>query len=239
MAKCVLCFRLFQQMVKQIASEAMLILLVIAPILAGSLFKFGIPLLETKLLTRFGYGEVLVPYYGYFNWLLALLSGMLFAFVGALVVLGEIDDGVAKYICVTPAGATGYLAARIFLPAIVSGIVASIIIPVFSLVHIDFKTLFIMIVATVLSGIITSLLVIAISSNKVEGMAIGKLSGGFGMILFVPLIVKGPIQYLFSLFPMFWIGKYIQDEMWIALPLSLILFAGWISCLMRKFRKRI
>ncbi|MGN0427731.1 MAG: ABC transporter permease [Agathobacter sp.] len=239
MAKCVLCFRLFHQMVKQIASEAMLVLLAIAPILAGSLFKFGIPLLETKLLARLGYGEVLVPYYGYFNWLLALLSGMLFAFVGALVVLGEIDDGVAKYICVTPAGAGGYLVARIFLPAIVSGIIASIIIPVFSLIHIDLKNLLIMIVSTVLSGIITSLLVIAISSNKVEGMAIGKLSGGFGMILFVPLIIKGPVQYVFSLFPMFWIGKYIQDETWIALPLSLILFVGWIYCLMKKFGKRI
>lgn len=113
------------------------------------------------------------------------------------------------------------------------------IIPVFSLIHIDLKTILIMIVSTVLSGFITSLLVIAISSNKVEGMAIGKLSGGFGMILFVPLIIKGPVQYVFSLFPMFWIGKYIQDETWIALPLSLILFVGWIYCLMRKFRKKI
>lgn len=73
------------------------------------------------------------------------------------------------------------------------------IIPVFSLIHIDLKTILIMIVSTVLSGFITSLLVIAISSNKVEGMAIGKLSGGFGMILFV----------------------------------------GWIYCLMKKFGKRI
>ena len=90
-----------------------------------------------------------------------------------------------------------------------------------------------------ISGIITSLLVIAISSNKVEGMAIGKLSGGFGMILFIPLIIKGPVQYVFSLFPMFWVGKYIRDELGVELPLALILFIGWIYCLMKKFRKRI
>lgn len=239
MGKGRLCLRLLWQMIKQIASETMLILLVIAPILAGLAFKLGIPLLETKLLSRLGYGEVFVPYYGYFNWLVALLTGMLFAFVGALVILGEIDDGVAKYICVTSAGANGYLVARIFLPAIGSGSFAGIVIPVFSLIRIDLATLAFMIVSTVLSGIVTSLLVVAISSNKVEGMAIGKLSGGFGMILFVPLIIKGPVQYVFSLFPMFWIGKYIQDKRWIALPLALILFIGWICILMRRFRKRI
>lgn len=239
MKNIVLCFRMFNQMVRQIAGEAMLLLLVIAPVLAGMLFKLGIPLFEAKLLAGFGFDEVLVPYYEYFSWLLALLSGMLFAFVGALVVLGEIDDGVSKYICVTPVGAGGYLFARIFIPAILSGVFASILIPFFSLVRVDMKSLLIMIVSTGLSGIVTSLLVVAISSNKVEGMAVGKLSGGFGMIMFVPLIIKGPIQYVFSIFPMFWIGKYIQDKMRIGVPLSLLLFIGWIYCLMNKFRKKM
>lgn len=234
-----LCLRLLWQMIKQIASETMLLLLVIAPILAGLAFKLGIPLLETKLLSRLGYGEVLMPYYGYFNWLVALLTGMLFAFVGALVILGEIDDGVTKYISVTSAGANGYLVARIFLPAIGSGIFAGIVIPVFSLIRIELVALTLMIVSTVLSGIVTSLLVVAISSNKVEGMAIGKLSGGFGMILFVPLVLKGPVQYVFSLFPMFWIGQYLQRKNWLALPLAFLLFLGWIYFLMRRFRRKI
>ncbi len=49
---------------------------------------------------------------------------------------------------------------------------------------------------------------IAISSNRVEGMAIGKISGLFGMLFFVPLIVTGTIRYVFCLFPMFWIGEW-------------------------------
>ena len=241
MGKIVLCFRMFWQMVKQIAKEAMLILLVIAPILAGLFFKFGIPFAQTRILARFGYGEAFVPYYGYCNWLLALLSGMLFAFVGALVVLGEIDDGISKYICATPVGVGGYLAARIYVPAILSGIFAGVLIPVFSLVFIDLKTLLVMIASTVFSGIITSLLVIAISTNKVEGMAIGKLSGGFGMVLFVPLLIKGPLQYIFSIFPMFWMGKFIQGEAHgiLFLSLAMVLFIGWIYFLMKKFQKRI
>lgn len=226
-------------MVKQIAGEAMLLLLVIAPVLAGLFFKFGIPLLEDMVLSRFGLGAILVPFYPYFNWLLSLLCGMLFAFVGALVVLGEIDNGVSRYLCVTPVGANGYLAARIFIPALVSGVVDSVLIPIFSLVSVGLAALVVMVVSSMFSGIITSLLVIALSSNKVEGMAIGKLAGGFGMILFVPLVVKGPVAYVFSLFPMFWVGKYVQDESIMELLLSLVLFVAWIYFLVRRFRRKI
>ncbi len=234
-----MCIRLFKQMVKQIAGEAMLLLLVIAPVLAGLFFKFGIPLLEDMVLSRFGLESILVPFYPYFSWLLSLLCGMLFAFVGALVVLGEIDDGVSRYLCVTPVGANGYLAARIFIPALVSGVVDSVLIPIFSLVSVGFAALVVMVVSSMLSGIITSLLVIALSSNKVEGMAIGKLAGGFGMILFVPLVVEEPVAYVFSLFPMFWVGKYVQDESIMELLLSLVLFVAWIYFLVRRFRQKI
>lgn len=234
-----MCVRLFKQMVKQIAGEAMLLLLVIAPVLAGLLFRFGIPFLEAMVLSRFGLETILVPFYPYFNWLLSLLCGMLFAFVGALVVLGEIDDGISRYLCVTPVGANGYLAARIFIPALVSGVVDSVLIPIFSLVSVEFAALVVMVVSSMLSGIITSLLVIALSSNKVEGMAIGKLAGGFGMVLFVPLVVKGPVAYVFSLFPMFWVGKYVQNESIMELLLSLALFVAWIYLLERRFRRKI
>lgn len=239
MKKLELSFRLFLQMIRQIAREAMLILIICAPILAGSVFRFGIPLLETAILSKFGYENVLIPFYGYFNWLLAVLCGLLFAFVGAVVVLDETDSGVTKYICVTPVGAGGYLAARIFFPAILSGFFAGIIVPAFSLARVQAGELLLMVGSTVLSGIITSLLMIAISSNKVEGMAVGKLSGLFGMILFIPMIVKGPVQYVFFIFPMFWIGKYLLNPNGAALFFALILFAGWTGFLVQKFKRRI
>ena len=194
MKKLELSFRLFLQMIRQIAREAMLILIICAPILAGSVFRFGIPLLETAILSKFGYENVLIPFYGYFNWLLAVLCGLLFAFVGAVVVLDETDSGVTKYICVTPVGAGGYLAARIFFPAILSGFFAGIIVPAFSL-------------ARVQAG--------------------------------EPMIVKGPVQYVFFIFPMFWIGKYLLNPNGAALFFALILFAGWTGFLVQKFKRRI
>ena len=68
--------RMFGFMVKQISKELMMIMLVISPFLVGIFFKFGVPLLESKVLERFGYGDVIKPYYELFSWLLAMLTGM-------------------------------------------------------------------------------------------------------------------------------------------------------------------
>ena len=231
--------KMFIYMVKQITQEMMMIMLAIAPVLAGIFFRVGIPLLERKVLIYYGLERVVFPFYEIFSWLLAMLTGMLFAFVGGLVVLGEIDDNVAKYIMVTPAGMRGYLSSRIIIPALISGVVTLVCIPAFSLVPIGSAKLIVMVISTMLSGIVTAMLVVAISSNKVEGMAVGKLSGLFGMTFFVPLAVAGKIKYVFCLFPMFWIGEWSLSGGWGKLLISLIEFIIWIDILFWRFQKKM
>ena len=230
--------RMFGFMVKQISKELMMIMLVISPFLVGIFFKFGVPLLESKVLERFGYGDVIKPYYELFSWLLAMLTGMMFAFVGGLVVLGEIDDGIAKYIMVTPPGEFGYLFSRIVFPAIISGAVTALILPFFSLAKLSVISLLVMVVSTVLCGIITAFLVVTISSNKVEGMAVGKISGLFGVTFFVPLFVKGTVKYLFVIFPMYHVGLWSEEGNVWYLILATVLFAVWAGTLYKLFRKK-
>lgn len=192
--------KMFIYMVKQITQEMMMLMLAAAPILAGVFFRVGIPFLEKNVLSRFGMEQMLAPYYEIFGWLLAMLTGMLFAFVGGLVVLGEIDDNLAKYIMVTPAGMKGYLCSRIIIPALISGGVTLILIPAFSLVPVSTAKLIVMVISTMLSGIVTALLVVAISSNKVEGMAVGKLSGLFGMTFLYRLLLTERLSMCFVCF---------------------------------------
>ena len=232
-------YKMFVNMIKQISKEMMMVMLMIAPVIMGALFKFGIPLLESKVLSNYGWQDILVPYYELFSWLIAMVLGILFAFVGGLVVLGEFDENVAKYIVVTPAGIKGYLASRIVMPALVSGIAACILIPVFALCKIDIFTLVIMIVFNMLSGIVTSFLVVAISSNKVEGMAVGKLAGLFGATFFIPLIISSKIKYVFCLFPMYYIGQWTVDGNAINIIISSLLFVVWIYFLYSKFKKKM
>lgn len=230
---------MFFYMVKQITQEMMMVMLVTAPFLAGVCFKFGIPAIENTILKHFGLQDILIPYYDWFSWLLAMLIGMLFAFVGGLVVLGEIDDRIAKYVMVTPAGMKGYLTSRIFLPALLSGIVACFCVPIFALTKIDFLTLLVMISSTMLSGMVTAFLVVAISSNKVEGMATGKLSGFFGITFFFPLFIKGWARYLFFAFPMFWIGEWSVNGRWYCLIFAFLEYVIWMYALFHRFKRKI
>lgn len=227
--------KMFLYMVKQITQEMMMIMLAIAPVLTGLFFRIGIPFLEEHILRHYGLEQIIIPYYEIFSWLLSMLTGMLFAFVGGLVVLGEIDDNVAKYIMITPAGIRGYLCSRIIIPAIISAVVALICVPIFSLVDIGFVKLIIMVLTTMLSGIITTLLVVAMSSNKVEGMAIGKISGLFGVMYFVPLLVTGTIRYVFCLFPMFWIGEWSVYGGGEKLIIAFFEFVIWICIMLWRF----
>ena len=230
--------KMFFNMVKQITQEMMMILLIIAPFLAGAFFRFGIPFLEKNILSRYGFEHFLVPYYEIFSWLLAMLTGMLFAFVGGLVVLGEIDDNITKYFMVTPAGMIGYISSRIVIPAVISGIVALFCVPVFSLIELSFPKIIVMVISTVLSGIVTAMLVVAISSNKVEGMAVGKLSGLFGITLFVPILIKGMIKYVFCIFPMFWVGQWSMSGSLFALIIAAAEFGAWIYLMFVMFRRK-
>ena len=230
--------KMFIYMVKQITQEMMMVMLAIAPILMGILFKLGIPFLENNILAHYGIENVIVPYYEIFSWLLAMLTGMLFAFAGGLVVLGEIDENVAKYIIVTPVGMRGYLGSRIIIPALISGVTALICVPVFSFVHISLVKLIVMVMSTMLSGIVTALLVVAISSNKVEGMAIGKISGLFGATFFVPVAVSGSIKYVFSIFPMFWIGEWSKSGGVVNLVIAFAEFMVWIYIMFRRFQRK-
>lgn len=229
--------RMFLYMVKQMTQEMMMIMLMIAPVLAGVFFRVGIPFLEQKMLSHYGWETILIPYYEVFSWLLAMLTGMLFAFAGGLVVLEELDTHVAKYIMVTPAGIRGYLGSRIIIPAFVSGVITLICVPLFSLVSIRFGKLILMTLSTMLSGIVTVFLVIAISSNKVEGMAVGKIAGLFSMTYFVPLVITGKIKYLFCVFPMFWIGEWSQFGGWEKIVAAFVLFVVWIYLLYWKLKK--
>lgn len=231
--------KMFLYMVKQITQEMMMIMLAIAPVLTGLFFRIGIPFLEEHILRHYGLEQIIIPYYEIFSWLLSMLTGMLFAFVGGLVVLGEIDDNVAKYIMITPAGIRGYLCSRIIIPAIISAVVALICVPIFSLVDIGFVKLIIMVLTTMLSGIITTLLVVAMSSNKVEGMAIGKISGLFGVMYFVPLLVTGTIRYVFCLFPMFWIGEWSVYGGGEKLIIAFCEFPIWICIMLWQFYKKM
>ncbi|WP_312833292.1 ABC transporter permease [Sedimentibacter saalensis] len=228
----------FMQYLNQIAKDAMLFLSCLAPVLYGLFMKFGIPAAEKFLTGYYSREEVLVPYFLIFDLFLVVLTPMMFSFASSMVILGEIDDGITKYMSVTPLGRGGYLISRLILPLTLSFVVSIIVMNVFSLDIISFEMIILLSFLSSVLGFITTMMVVSLSANKVEGMAITKMSGISMIGIILPFFVLTRIQYLAIMLPSFWMAKFALEGKITYLILCVMVSAGWILLLLRKFMRK-
>lgn len=221
----------FMQMVKFIKRDMMLLATALAPILAGLAIKYGIPLMENALVSLTGAPEILVPYYGIFDILLSALTPAMIGFVVAMIMLEERDDHIDRYLFVTGLGRKGYFLSRIGLPAGFAFLVTLIILPLFSITKLSLGEIVLLAVVGTLQGILIALMVVTFSTNKLEGMAITKLSSLIMMGCLIPFFVPTPLRYVFTFMPSYWTGAGIAaNNPLLMLPGALI--AGlWILIL--------
>ena len=229
----------FLQFLGQIIKDAMLFMVCFTPIIYGLLIKYVIPYLERRLTSHFGYVELLTPYYLIFDIFLAAMTPLMFCFVSAMVMLGEIDDGISKYLAVTPIGKRGYLVSRLGIPTLISIIVTLIVLSFFSLTKLSFTVMVIIAFVTAMLSLIESLLIITISNNKVEGMAITKLSSLLFLGIPAPFFITGGAQYLLFFLPSFWLTKFVIEDKLSYLIGSIVVAMIWILLLYKKFIRKI
>ncbi len=239
MMKCKVIYHSFCQMLSQIKKDPMLLVSLIAPTLAGVAFRFLIPFLEGILCKQLQKKELLEPYYILFDSLLMLLAPIMFCFAAAMVILMEVDDHIATYYYVTPVGKQGYLIGRLVIPSLFGAIYSIILYLFFHLVKIPVSTMILGILASAFMSVILSLMVVSLASNKVEGMAITKLSGIVLLGILVPFFVKGRIQYITAFLPSFWLGKYMLERSFIFVLISFIFSIIYIIGFGRHFLNKI
>lgn len=156
-----------------------------------------------------------------------------------MVMLGEIDDNISKYLIITPIGKSGYLISRLGIPAILAFAITVILLLTFSLTKISFLLNLAISLVSLTQGIIISILIISLSSNKLEGMALTKLSGLFMLGIPAPFFILNKIQYILLFLPSFWLAKAFKDSNYIYIFISFIVSLIWIVLLLKKFNKKI
>lgn len=229
----------FFQMLAYMRRDKMLFAACLAPILAGLLFRFGIPLLEAALTDWFHMTAIISPYYALIDILFAMLSPVMFCFVSAMVSLEEADEKTAVYLFVTPLGRNGYLAARFCVPAVVAFLVTIVLIPIFKLTSLSLVDILLLAAGGAVQGIIISLLILTLSSNKLEGMAVTKLSSLMIFGAAVPFFIKHNVQYVISPLPSYWIGKAIFENVSLYILPAFALSAMWICFLLKRYLRKI
>ncbi len=231
--------RSFQMLLRQIAGDGMLIAVFAAPLLAGCMFRFGVPYAETLLCESFGKTAILADYYLMIDLFLAIMTPFLFCFVSSLVMLTEFDENISAYLTVTPIGRGGYVLSRLLFPAVISIAATAGILHFFTLTAWTWPNILLVGVLGALMSIPMSLLVVSFSHNRVEGMALGKLLSALLLGLPVPFFLANGAQYLFSPLPSFWIAKlFYSGSVWYAVP-AIASSLVWVWVLYRKFSNKI
>lgn len=227
----------FLHMLKLIRQDRMLLAAGLAPLLAGTAIRFAVPLAEGSLVRMTGAETVLVPYYALFDLFLASLTPVMFCFIAAMVMLEERDDHIDRYLSATALGRNGYYISRIVLPALAAFAVTAILLPVFHLSPLSAGAILLLPLTGSLQGVIIGLLIVTVSSNKLEGMAVTKLSSLLMLGAVIPYFVPAPFSFGFSFLPSFWMGTAMVEGSLLDLLPSIAAAGCWVSALwMRSYR---
>lgn len=228
----------FFHTLKFIRKDRMLLAAGLAPILAGAAIYFGVPF-AGEMLTRFtGMPGILSPFYGLFTISFASITPVMYCFIFAMVILEEHDEHIDRYLFVTGLGRRGYFVSRIVIPALAAFVVTVILLPVFRITALSMGTIILLSLTGTLQGVIIELLIVTLSSNKLEGMAITKLSTLtiFGAVL--PYFVPTPFCYCLSFLPSFWVGMAMLNNVPGYTMLSVLLAGVWIMGLQVRFYRK-
>ena len=232
-------FRSFSMFIRQISRDSMLYAVCLAPLLYAFLFRFGIPYIEALLCSYFSQQAILAGYYLLFDLFLAILTPFLFCFASSMVILTESDENMSGYLAVTPVGKKGDLVSRFVFPALISFVASVFLLSLFSLTVWPLPLMLAVCFLASLFSIVVSLLVVSFSNNRVEGMAVSKMSGIMMFGLMVPFFIFSDIQYLFSVLPSFWISKLCYDRDYLSILPALLTSFLWIAILYRRFEKKL
>ncbi|WP_419038006.1 ABC transporter permease [Enterocloster bolteae] len=220
------------QVFKQIKSDPMMFAACFTPFIMGALIKFGIPFFER--ITKFS----LQGYYPIFDLLLSIMAPVLLCFAFAMITLEEIDDKVSRYFSITPLGKAGYLFTRLVVPAIISAVIAFIVLLLFSLEKLPTRMMIGLALLGSVQAIIVSLMIITLSGNKLEGMAVTKLSALTLLGIPVPFFIDNYYQFAVGFLPSFWVAKAVQNEAVLYFPIALVVALIWYYFLIKRlFRK--
>ncbi|MCP3262938.1 ABC transporter permease [Clostridioides difficile] len=220
------------QVFKQIKSDPMMFAACFTPFVMGALIKFGIPFLER--ITDFS----LQTYYPIFDLLLSIMAPVLLCFAFAMITLEEIDDKVSRYFSITPLGKSGYLFTRLGVPSIISAVIAFIVLLLFSLEKLSIGMTICLALLGSVQAIIVSLMIITLSSNKLEGMAVTKLAALTLLGIPSPFFIDSYYQFSVAFLPSFWVAKAMQNEAVLYFSIGLMVALVWYYFLTKRlFRK--
>ena len=221
----------FLHMLRFVKKDMMLLAAGLSPFLMGTAIRFGIPAIDKALCQFTGLSQILSPYYSLFDIFYAAITPAMFCFVAAMVMLEEHDDHIDVYLFVTDLGKSGYYASRILIPAALAFFITVFLLPIFGISGVAIPVQIFLALAGTMQGIIIALLVVSLSSNKLEGVALTKLSSLLMFGAIIPYCMPKPQCFLLSFLPSFWTGMVITESSYVYMIPCILISGIWVYVL--------
>lgn len=170
-----------------------------------------------------------------------MLPASLIGWVVGFLLLEDRDEGTLLALAVTPVGQGGVLSFRLIAAGCLSALLAAATLP-FVLPGLDLLRGFATLVLVGLSGMLATAVLPALARNKVEGLALTKVSN---LVILVPLaaLLPAPFRYLFGWLPSYWLGELLfvgagPFAASLEVAVGIVLHLAAIGLLIRRFLGR-
>ncbi|WP_199618959.1 hypothetical protein [Paenibacillus alkalitolerans] len=226
------------------ARDPMLLFMAAAPSLLLIMFAYGVPEAAVWLRVRSIWNAE--PFYPIIAASVMLLIPLLPGTMAGLLMLDEKDEGLLQVYAVTPLGKGGYFAYRLSIPAAISvcyGAVAAIVARGMANHSFAPEAVGAAVLMVAVQAAITALCIAGFASNKVEGLAMSKLTA-LPVITPILLLLPEPWQIAAWPVPAYWTAKTLELAMRGDAPVTLSAAAGvvvhavWGYALFRYFVRK-
>lgn len=227
--------------VKNISRDFILMILLPVPLLLALILRLGFTSLADLLRTWFDL-ETYAPLILIF---ILNMGPMLIGMIGGLLFVDEADDHVMPALAVTPPGRRGFLIHRLGTPYFWTALVL-LPVPLISGLPLvlSFPRLLAIVLVVSLGAPLEALIIAVTAHNKIEAMAVGKMTGIFITAPFIAWFAPGSWKYLGGILPGFWVSLAGFNQTGFITSLVLLLPALLLTItavlfLLRRYERRI
>jgi len=211
--------------IRNIVRDPMQTLTAAAPLIIIVVLRIFLSVAREQVIQFFDY-DIISDYpiiISFFSLLIPMMVGLVIGFI----ILDERDESMINYYAVTPLTKRGYLVFRMTVPIVFTFLVSVVFyLALYDIYAINMLNLLIVSMLLALQSPVFSFLMASFASNKVEGLAIGKL---LGMMIVPPIanyFIVSKWSILFFIVPQTWVSAIITGKNIGFLNLPMIVFCA-------------
>ena len=230
--------RLLTSDAMNVSRDPMLIFAIVLSIVPAIAFALTREAMNEAALAAFGVDEIS----RYVALVVLVLPAALIGWVTGFLLLEDRDDGVLLAVDVTPVGKSGFLLYRVTVTALIGAAITAAAIPLV-VPAIGLEAGILLVAAVAVESVLAAVILPAIARNKVEGLALTKLTNIAAIIPLVA-IVPSPWRFLASLVPTYWIGELLAGSgpalpVWAVAVAMITTHVGWAALLFALLARRV